>query len=71
MLEIINETKVEYYKVQNISVSSGGRVMLKRDYSADLKDSSTSIDKTINALKKLNFRKISVDPIGRVQTRND
>ena len=71
MLEIINETKAEYYKVQNISVSSGGRVMLKRDYSADLKDSSTSIDKTINALKKLNFRKISVDPIGRVQTRND
>jgi CRISPR-associated endonuclease Csn1 len=71
MLEISNETNVEYYRVQNISVSAGGRVLLKRHYSADIKDSSSTIDKTVNALKKLNFRKITIDPIGRVQSRND
>ena len=71
MLEIRNGKNIEFYRVQKISVSSGGRVLLKRHYSADIKDSSTTVDKTVNALKKLNFRKITIDPIGRVQSRND
>jgi CRISPR-associated endonuclease Csn1 len=71
MLKISTSDKVEYYRVQKISSSSGGRIVLKQDYSADIKDTSTTIDKTINALKKLDFMKISVDPLGRVHSRND
>lgn len=68
MLEITDEEKGGVYYVQNFS---GSILLRKHHYAKEFKDKETFLYKTVSALAHLNFRKVFVDPLGRIHPRND
>lgn len=59
------------YRVQQFTTTNNGRLILMRSELGAIDGDDGLLRKGINPLKKLNIRKVAVDPLGRVFPAND
>ena len=70
-VEIPDGEEKGIYRVQNITTTGGGMVILRRIEMSSTDSKVGSITKTINPLKKMNARKVTINPIGQIYPAND
>ena len=59
------------YRVQTITTTGGGMVILRRIEMSSTDSKEGSLSKTVNPLKKMNARKVTINPIGQIYPAND
>jgi len=65
-VEVPNADEKRYYRVQQLSPVDGGKITLRLSTAASLEENSQRLILTPNTFIKRSIRKVSVDPLGRV-----